>query len=709
MLTVLFVSLALPTYQWSGDAHRAIASIASEFLSQAGQYFVSEHLCRRDLEKITKSLIDVSVYADSVEWSDELHFSHTPYRKCGSFNMGRDCGGNGRCIVTAIGNYTSRASDIELPMNERAEAIKFLVHFMADIHNPLHVGFAKDKGGNDIWLENPAEKSLHNVWDYDLVARQEVALGLPQDGEDTNRLPWKLSETLLRELRKNGSWKQYLLKIQRGDVSSRSRASEIAGRIASQIAVDYTCPVAYKDEKAKWIESGDSLSDKYFASRSRAARELIKQAGVRLAELIDAIARHFEGKKRELKESLDSKKTRPVEAPENRFLMLDFDFDADELLYENDEDVGSYADLMASKKNGVKTASARKKTASRKIKQKPSLEGNQVAEFSSPNPSMIFEGIDLEQVVLVKKQGLYIVTSKTMVSTQSFGRAVMTYSVLFKGNTDGKQRIDFRFDMEVFGYNTLSKQLVARALSKIRNVRLEDFPTLEEVDESSIKVRRAISIEPYFLDNFRYEFPDPPLWVRLLSSPHQNQIISDMIRLKVCFYRVERVTLFILKDTLESDSALMRTNVYQMLDKQLELFLVDERLFEGVLSLELMAAFQTLRSTINHRLSLESLKLRRTILHELADLNTIFFGKGVERGLTLKAIKWIKEKHDVMYQSYYRFHWSISPRHSQGVPYPILLPVDPGMEKDVVHPYFLPIACLFVALILAYLSTQGLL
>ena len=705
MFIAIAFGLVLPSSQWSGDAHRVIASIASRFLSQSGQYFVSEHLCGRDLEKIAKSLIDVSVYADSVEWSDELHFSHTPYRKCGSFNMGRDCGGNGRCIVTAIGNYTSRASDLELTMNERAEAIKFLVHLVADIHNPVHVGFAKDKGGNDIWLQNPAEKSLHNVWDYELVARQEFEVDSSKEGG------WKLSETLLRDLRKNGSWKQYLLKIERDDVSSRSKASEVAGRIASQIALDYTCPVAYKNEKAKWIESGDSLTEEYFASRSRAAMELIKQAGVRLAELLDAIARHYEAKKREFKDSLDvSKKRLPVQAPENRFLTLDFDFDAEELLYEYDEAVGSYADLIASKKSGV-TISARKKkmVASRANRHNEQKERKHDGELSAPNPSMLFEGIDLDQVVLVKKQGLYIVTSKTLVDNQMFGRAVMTYSVLFKGNTDGRQRIDFRFDMEVFGFNTLSKQLVARALSKIRNVRLEDFPTVEEMDESSIKVRRAISIEPYLLDNFHYDFPDQPLWVHLVASPNQNLIISDMIRLEVCFYHVDRVTLFVLKDTLESNKPLMRTNVYQVLDKQLELFLVDERLFEGVLSLELMGAFRILRNTFNHRLSIESLKFRRTILHELADLNIIFFGKGVERGLTLKAVKWLKDKHDARYQSYYRCHWSTSPRFSRGVSSPMLLPVEPGSEKDLLHPNFLPIACLFVAVILTYLSVQGLL
>lgn len=178
ILVCIILYLINLTHQWSGDAHRIVASIAYRFLSSSAKDFVADHLCDKDSNKVAKSLIDVSIFADSVEWSEELHFSSTPKHNCSPFEQERDCGKNGRCIVTAIGNYTSRASDIGLSKEERSEALKFLVHLVADIHNPMHVGFAEDAGGNFIGLSNPPDKSLHEVWDFDLVNHKQLAMGV---------------------------------------------------------------------------------------------------------------------------------------------------------------------------------------------------------------------------------------------------------------------------------------------------------------------------------------------------------------------------------------------------------------------------------------------------------------------------------------------------------------------------------------------------
>lgn len=681
LLAVVLLSFASPTYQWSGDAHRAIASISSRYLSQAGRYFVSEHLCGRDIDKIKKSLIDVSVYADSVEWSEELHFSHTPYRKCASFNMERDCGGSGRCIVTAIGNYTSRAGDPTLTPEARAEALKFLVHLVGDIHNPMHVGFREDKGGNEIWLKDPADKSLHNIWDYDLVARQKDFLSdLPmEEEEEVESTPWKLSENLLNQLEHKGSWKQYLLNIGPGDISTETKATQLASRIASKTSLEYTCRVAYKDEENKWIESGASLKEAYLQSRSRIATELIKQAGIRLAELLDNIARNYEKKKYLERDNL-SNAARGIAPPQksNIYLTLAFDFDPDELLYEEIEESDSRVPATeesvlrrGTKSRGVPKKKSRSKRA-KVVKAKNSDICKSNVEFEveekevSGTTSMIFEGVDLEQVVMVKKWDKFLLTSRSLAKTPFVGQRFTMFAVLFAGNTEENQKIEFAFDADVFGTKRLSKELVARSLAKIRNVCLQDFPDIDCNNDFSMEQRVAHSTKPFYQYDVYYPFPDPPL-----ISHSSDDLITQLGNNKVCFYQVNRITLFVLPETLMADSPVMKTTVYQFVDEfePVKFFLVDERLLQGRMPLLVHAALFLLSEGENHphRLSMESLKFRRTILHELADLNSFFFGTEIHRCLKFKAVTWAKQNLEDMDDSSYRFHWSVSPIESQVV------------------------------------------
>jgi hypothetical protein len=278
-LICFFFLLSPFTDAWSGDAHRVIARIASEFLRDSGKYFVAEHLTGRDASKVEKALIDHSMYADTVEWSDDLHFSHTPYRACAQFEMDRDCplmGGARRCIVTAIANYTMRATNVKLSMEERGEAIKFLIHLVGDIHNPMHVGFAEDLGGNLIHLADPMGKSLHNMWDFTLVNRKQVELGVYKDNEEDDTEPWKLSDALLEQLDTKQSLSRYLLNLKLSDVATEESATRLAAGMASQTATDFTCTVGYKNEENRWIESGESLSDEYSSSRSAWAMEMLK-------------------------------------------------------------------------------------------------------------------------------------------------------------------------------------------------------------------------------------------------------------------------------------------------------------------------------------------------------------------------------------------------------------------------------------------------
>jgi len=79
---------------------------------------------------------------------------------------------DGGDVLWAVEEFTRRLGDEELAFDERAEALRFLVHFVVDIHQPLHVGRQTDRGGNTIALRIDGERTnLHRLWDSGIIAR----------------------------------------------------------------------------------------------------------------------------------------------------------------------------------------------------------------------------------------------------------------------------------------------------------------------------------------------------------------------------------------------------------------------------------------------------------------------------------------------------------------------------------------------------------
>ncbi len=73
-------------------------------------------------------------------------------------------------VLSAIERFRAELSDRALPDSQRAIALRFLVHFIVDVHQPLHVGRGADRGGNDVDLRyGPTVVNLHRFWDTDVL------------------------------------------------------------------------------------------------------------------------------------------------------------------------------------------------------------------------------------------------------------------------------------------------------------------------------------------------------------------------------------------------------------------------------------------------------------------------------------------------------------------------------------------------------------
>ena len=78
--------------------------------------------------------------------------------------------------VTALEHFTATLRDPTASRADKQLALRFIVHFVADLHMPLHVGYENDRGGNDFkvtWFGAP--QNLHWVWDEGIIVRKELS------------------------------------------------------------------------------------------------------------------------------------------------------------------------------------------------------------------------------------------------------------------------------------------------------------------------------------------------------------------------------------------------------------------------------------------------------------------------------------------------------------------------------------------------------
>lgn len=98
-----------------------------------------------------------------------MHYINLPV-SWDAYEEARDCPEQG-CILQAIDTFTERLKNRGLSDEERAEALLFLVHFVEDVHQPMHTGLRADRGGNDVEVRFYGfPTNLHALWDTYLPA-----------------------------------------------------------------------------------------------------------------------------------------------------------------------------------------------------------------------------------------------------------------------------------------------------------------------------------------------------------------------------------------------------------------------------------------------------------------------------------------------------------------------------------------------------------
>ena len=172
-LTLVFsLVLLLPsqTFAWGEKAHRIIGRLAWEKLSEQAKQQVRTLLPEESSDP-DGPLAAVSMWADrqSVVYREQArwHFVEIPLSAPG-YDENRDCR-DGNCIVVKLNDQKIILESSE-PRKARAEALKYVVHLVGDVHQPLHCANNNDHSGNLVQVKFLGQISnLHKVWDVDMI------------------------------------------------------------------------------------------------------------------------------------------------------------------------------------------------------------------------------------------------------------------------------------------------------------------------------------------------------------------------------------------------------------------------------------------------------------------------------------------------------------------------------------------------------------
>lgn len=255
MVTVIaMVCLVLvPSFSWGWgrDGHQIIATIAQDHLHETTKVMIQSLIGNNHLYSIASWADDVRRdRPNTAPW----HYVDIPLGT--TYDPNRDCSPPSSCVVVKITDFVKIVTDKQASRDDRAEALKFIVHFVGDIHQPMHaVGEAK--GGNGVhvsFLESSRcgryDCNLHGVWDTDLIEHAGMSREQYAQTEE--------------ELIKN------------------QKLDDMDGGTPEEWAND-----SLKLAEAAWVSDGTDLDQRYYEKQIKVVDRQLALAGLRLAKLLN--------------------------------------------------------------------------------------------------------------------------------------------------------------------------------------------------------------------------------------------------------------------------------------------------------------------------------------------------------------------------------------------------------------------------------------
>jgi len=208
---IIAIAPSFPAFGWGQTGHRVTGAIAQQFLSPLAQAALMELLPN-------SSLAEASTYADEMRTQESefwqktatpWHFVTIPmgnhYSEVGAPSEGD--------AITALKKFTETLQRPSASIEDKRLALRFVVHIIGDLHQPLHAGNGTDRGGNGLkvrffWQDS----NLHRVWDSQMIDQRKLSYTewtqwltrsiTPKDIRDwanTDPLVWVKESTQIRD------------------------------------------------------------------------------------------------------------------------------------------------------------------------------------------------------------------------------------------------------------------------------------------------------------------------------------------------------------------------------------------------------------------------------------------------------------------------------------------------------------------------------
>jgi len=271
-LILLFFLVPSIAFGWGEDGHRVVCQIAFDELTPAARSEVNRLLAS---DANFENFADSCLVADSPERIRFLdHFMNLP--RSTRVITTAECPLAESCVISAIQNDFLVLQNAEASDAEKLLALKLLGHWVGDVHQPLHVSFQDDRGGNSNNVDVDDHRvNLHGVWDYQIMARNL--------GDDFLRIAEDLRDSITEKQR--NEW-QHDSPIEWADESYQiTTSASVNYCVQKQGACWYTNDNMMLDKGEPWRDI--KITDDYLKSHSATVSLRLQQAAIRLAELLN--------------------------------------------------------------------------------------------------------------------------------------------------------------------------------------------------------------------------------------------------------------------------------------------------------------------------------------------------------------------------------------------------------------------------------------
>jgi hypothetical protein len=271
-----------PAFAWGADGHHTVCALAYRGLTPTA---------KTEVDRLIAADGRYKSFADSCTWADDIkrirgrggeHFVNYPRTLAAV--TGPACPGGTPCVISAIAAdlATLKASGTD---TAREEALKWVGHWFGDIHQPLHISFADDRGGNEIHVTGACapvhSDNLHSAWDSCII-RERIFAGTGDPLAKADAAAAQLESKVTLAQRK--SW----VASQPWQWAAESYA--IALQPQTRYCVRKSGSCRYSPTQATYgggTKRAEKLAPAYLDSGARIVRDRLSRAGVRLADALN--------------------------------------------------------------------------------------------------------------------------------------------------------------------------------------------------------------------------------------------------------------------------------------------------------------------------------------------------------------------------------------------------------------------------------------